>query len=95
MDDLGVLGNHFGTILVIMCARVHSREPTKAPGLIFYDFQWIWGHPLGTHLETFSYVSVIWSVKKSTWIAVMKFGDCLMENVMVSDVPTSQICSKY
>ena len=91
----GVLGDHFETILVIMCARVHSGEPTNILGLIFQDFQWIWGHPLGTHLETFSDSSVIWSVKKSTWIAVMKFDDFSVENVMVSDVPTYQICSKY
>ena len=49
------------------------------------------GTPIGTHLDTFCYVSVIWSVKKSTWIAVRKFDDLLVENVMVYDVPTSQI----
>ena len=53
------------------------------------------GTPIGAHLETCSYVSVIWSVNKSIWIAVMKFDNFLMENVMVSDAPTSQIWSKY
>ena len=53
------------------------------------------GTPIGDTFRDFFYVSVIWSVKKSTWIAVMKFDDFLEENVMVSDVPTFQICCKY
>ena len=55
------------------------------------------GTPIGDTFRDFFfvYVSVIWSVKKPTCIAVMKFDDLLVENVMVYDVPTSQICDKY
>ena len=49
LDDLGVLGDHFETILVIMCARVRSGEPTKVPGLMFFMIfngfgDTYWGH---------------------------------------------------
>ena len=91
MDDLGGPGkplcNDFGDHVCNGALRGgHER-----PRVDFYDFQWILGHPLGTHLEIFSDVSVIWSVKKSIWIAVMKCDGFLIENVMVSDAPTFQI----
>ena len=78
----------------IHCCCASLRIP-RFPFPCCSGFWWIWDPPLDTILGNFLTFSVIWGIKNHVWIADRISDDFWMENLLNSDVPTSQKHSKY
>ena len=88
-----VLGDNFGTILVIKWGKDALRETLEGSRVDFLRTFVDFGSPLESILDNFLILYVIWT--RRTWISDMFFDDFLMENVQFSDVQTLQKHCKY
>ena len=92
---LGVLGDHFGVILVIKWVTDAPRGTLNGPRVDFHRFFVDFGSPIGDPLGSLFCIFCDLRYQKACLDCRSVFDDFLMENMSHFDVPTSQKHSKY